>query len=559
MRLDLGHREVSTRLPEPLEVSGPLSLAGRALPALGLSIASAAALVVVAVVLLHDPRSRALFEMPFPATRLAWPAALLSVLILWQTSSRPGRHLPRYWALILTAGSVLLALIASLPWAQVGTPALHGLVVADVTAVLTLAPRLIKLHPHSPWVQRVALLSFGAVLVIALPAALAVGDAVAGYSEGQVGAMVRELRERTAKVQQLTREFDWRSYYASPDLAEVQIERLRTLRFDHLARDPQPYRAAEIVGLEQELADAARELTDAVADGFEATRLPRISSLSEPAVRWDTIRQRWVESSSFPSLSAIVGRYHSELGRLLDELAPGEAAMANDALQDLANHHRQRRSEVRDALEDELASFPDHWAVARMGVLEAPPPSLIDVLKMPMLLDSEAGRGDSERRGLTAASLVPLLGLPQSRAREYARGSEGCHPRTYDHKGRGYYRLDCYAYLPHAEKAGASLRVEFRLVYQRDLPAPLEAYYILPIPPGVEEDAFRDEALNSLARAVLEVCSGETYAHDLGGSYATGFRYLGTDSAFDVRPLESTEFSPGRWAIQVRVVPRPRA
>lgn len=556
--IDLEHKEHSTRLPEPLEISGPLGL-GRVLPAVGLSISSAAAFAMVATVLLHDRRWRSLFELPFPATWVALPAAVLALLLLWRTSLRPGRHFPRYWVLFLAVLSSVLAVATELPAPPIPTPLLHVLMVAAAAAVLTLLPRLIKLHPHSAWMQRVSFLSLLVVLLIVLPAARAVGNAVEAQRDEEVGARIRELRERTALVKRITDEFDWTRYDAHPALAEQQLDRLGELRFAHLATDLRAYRAAAIFGRERELAGAARELIDAVAFGLEGQRLPRISTLSEPAVRYDTYTGGWIESASFPRLSAIVGRYQQELGRLFAELAPGDLALASDALQELAAHHRERRTAVRLTLEGERESFPDHWMVARAGVLDAPAPSLADVLKMPMLQAGEAIPGEPERRRLTAGSLVPLLGLPQHRAREFERGSAGCHPRSYDDRGDSYYRLDCYAYAPNPEGPGASLRVEFRLVYRRDLAQPLEAYFIFPIPPGTEEATFRAEALDALASAVREVSSGEILAADRSGSVAGGFRYHDRDSAYDVLPLSSTQFSPDRWAIQVRVVPRSRA
>ncbi len=87
---DVGHRELETEIPDPLEAKGVRKLWTLALPAVALSVASAAVFVLVLAFLMHDREMRALFVLPGRAgLTVSLVAALLAWYVVFACRRRP--------------------------------------------------------------------------------------------------------------------------------------------------------------------------------------------------------------------------------------------------------------------------------------------------------------------------------------------------------------------------------------------------------------------------------------------------------------------------------------
>jgi hypothetical protein len=553
---DAGHTETQTDLPDPLDGIGLWGLGTLALPAPLLSFASAVAFAVVWAILQLEPAKRELFVLPFP-----WGFAVGAVAagIAWgvvvRCRSRPGRPWPRIWALALAGANSGFALLAAVfhgePWPLT-------LVFAGLAAALTLAPRLLKFRPHSAMLQRIAPLTLALVLVLILPSACEVRDAVAHQTEHRVDRHIRQFRLWTTEVQQITG-FDWRRMEDSPEAAAKVADRLKALRFAGELADAELWRSAATLGKEEELAVAARGLMDAVVAGLAPERVPRVSFLREPALRWDHQEKRWEEYSAFPRLSEITGTYHQELGRLFAELALEDAAAAGPKQVDLRQHHAAQRSVLQSHLNVMAGTWANNWAVFKVpghgeliGREEAP---LDEVLKAPFA-NGSAGT-------FAAADLWRLTELPLYRVRTLGQDAPGCLPQEYEEGEFEYFRLDCFSYAPRKEGAAAELRIEMRIVYRseslqslQESSRPVEIYFHFLIPEGEGSDNFREKVMTDLARVARESSQGVVRSTDRGGSVAGGFRLQVGESYLRVpRPtvvsLEGP--NPEPRALRVRV------
>src|SRR5579864_4262639 len=102
----MSHRETQTDLPDPVESGGLSQIWSFALPAVTLSVASAAAFVIALLILQRDREMRALFVLPrLAAAAIAAAAAALSWAVVLGGRHRPGSTVPRTWALALASGS----------------------------------------------------------------------------------------------------------------------------------------------------------------------------------------------------------------------------------------------------------------------------------------------------------------------------------------------------------------------------------------------------------------------------------------------------------------------
>jgi hypothetical protein len=557
-----GHRETQTDWPEPLSRTGFWVIG---LPAVALSWASLAVFILVGLFLQGSHRLRSLFVLPLLwGLSLAAVAAGLAWLILFQCRRRPGHPWPRAWALILAvADSAIVVIVGAFgdrSWA-------HAMAVAGLAASMALAPRFLRLHPDSTWVEGIAPLSLAGALGLVLLGGCWAGRWTSDRQEVRVEQVLGQARAWTAGVEEVTG-----SRWRLDDPASAQVEdRLAQIRKaveqDHWLADPGLWRSAAGVEREGDLAQAEAKLIDAVAAGFSPQSVPQISSFSEPFAHVEG-GKTWVASTGFPAASATIGSYHQDLGHLFADLEVKGDPAASKERNDLAAHYGKVRSQVHDNLEAEARQWANGWAVFRvpaevaaLGRTEVP---LQELLQTPLTTE----KSTADQPTLPPADVPQWMRLPlrELKAKARSQAFPGCRPYPYRFvrkvKGKdaifSLYRLDCYSYAPLTKGLGAELRVEFRVVYEsapnRDLDddqRPEEIYVTFPIPEGTDEGRFKEQVMVALAAAVHEVTGLEVEGVGSGHSLTDVFTITAGNQTFEVRPTETAvEFLPGRkaWA-----------
>lgn len=211
-RLASGHRETQRNIPDPLQRGGWISLIGTlAPPAVTLSTASLLVCAIVFGFLQRNPELRAIFSLQamFGETtgegqgwqRLAvlgagLATACLAWLIVLRCQRRPGPIAPRLWALFLAGLTSAWAVLQCLsPWPN-NAPWLDAATVASFAATLTLLPRLLRFHPDSAWLQRIAPLSLLLVLLAVLPAMDYLGGDMVQVRKRGLGGVISGLQEQ---------------------------------------------------------------------------------------------------------------------------------------------------------------------------------------------------------------------------------------------------------------------------------------------------------------------------------------------------------------------------
>lgn len=545
-----GHKEHRTDLPDPLARHGVWSFGTLALPAPLLSAASACVLVVVWVFFHHDSNRLELFRLPFPYTALiAGSAAALAWVIAAVCRKRPGRPWPRVWALLLATTATTLTILGLV---MPENPEVLALAVSSLAAAATLAPRLARVRPHSPMVQNVAPLTLAVVLFVILPSSCAVRNSLAAEAEDRVDRHIRQLRVWKVEVDEI-RTFGWSRMEETPDPAAERVDQLRRLGFETASGDPDLWRAATILGKDEALSTALQALTDSVVAGLDPNTVPRVSALKEPAVRWNHHDKRWESYSRFAGLSEIAGKYHQEMGRLFRQLAVDDQSVDYEELVRSREHYSGQKSVVDEHLRA-AGTWADGWAAVRVDS-EARVPSLYDVFRTPF-----AG-------GYSPGDLWSLTALPMGQLREIACESgnvRGCRCLSYPDDGINYFRLDCYAYAPAAEGAGAELRMEMRLVYGSEPGRavderswPLEVFFHFLVPPDHAIDNFREEVMADLSSAVRASSGdGNIRYTDRGTSAAGGFEIVRDGRVVRVyrpRLVALRGLEPEQRALEVRV------
>jgi hypothetical protein len=432
----------------------------------------------------------------------------------------------------------------------------HALVAAGLAAVLTLLARLYKLRPDTEMVSYIALVAFLVVLVLILPGAWALGQSITASKTTKVERMIEQLGLWTTEVEEVA-QHEWR-LEEDREGSTRAVERLAQInKMADGIDDPDLWRAADFLGRKDELVTNAEGLVDAVVAGFEPSRVPRISSLQEPAVRQKVGTSSWEPSSGFSPASETVGRYYRELGQLYDELdLEGDLASAKGGA-DLKEHCNTRRQVLRSYLSTQMDEWTDNWAVFRVpegaAVRERSEVSLVD------LLQTSFGSGS-----LHPADLPRLLGMSLSTLRARVAKMRGCHPLdTYPEGQNEYYRLDCYSYEPSEKGDGADLRIEMRVVYSaptggldrfKSTLLPFEIYFLVPIPMGEDENAFVDRVMSAFRIAVQKETGLNVGLGDRTHSVKTGFLVAASDMSIRVKPTDSYPWLDGRRAFGVRAI-----
>lgn len=560
-----GHNALNTPWPDPLAGTGLWNIGAMALPAPMLSICSALVFAIVVVYLRSGGATQELFVLPWhTAFAIAAASAGVAWLIVFRCRQRPGRLGPRLWALSLAAANSLIAVLTlvarNASWSLT-------LAVAGLSAAIALAPRLLKVRPDSPMVQRIAPISL-LILLVTVPSSCAVRKAIAGKTEERVDRRIQQLRLWTMDVKEVAG-FGWVRMEDAPEGAKRGIEKLRALRFVNQESDAELWRSAAILGKDDELATAQQELTEAVVAALAPDRVPRVSTLKEPAVRWNQEQARWEAYSQFAGLSEITGGYYSELGRLFAELESTDETIVQPAIVTYRGHYAGQRKLLAEYLDQTASTWTDNWGpfrVPNVGVLIGRERMPLDaVLRAPFLT--------SDGLTLAAGQLAQLAAMPAERMQAMACGGRdtaartapGCRCQSYEHGEREYVRLDCYSYRPRAEGTGAELRVEMRLVYQseegrrvHDGATPSEIYFHFLVPQGKGSDNFREEVMTSLAAAV-RASGGNVRASGIGGSVVDGFvieQDGGVVRVYRPAPGPLRGLTPELDALIVRAIPR---
>ncbi|HET9765368.1 MAG TPA: hypothetical protein VFS60_00900 [Thermoanaerobaculia bacterium] len=550
-----GHRENQTKLPDPTSGWRLWAVGSWALPAVTLSFASAAVFAVVLYYLQHDRQMRSLFVLPwYTGAAIALLAATTSWMVVRQGSRRPGRIGPRLWALALLLVSSLAVILVCV-WPRSSWT--HALAVAALAAAVTLLARLVKVRPDSSLVQRIAPLSLLAVLVVVVPSARLTGRHIVDGKRARISGLIDHLRWCRAEVEAVA-SHPWDDMADHPDAAAQAVVRLRAVSVAHLLDAPELWSDAAVLGLDGELGGRAEELGDAVVDAIATGRAPGVSSFPEPALYWNHSEGRWQKSKDFPGLSATVGDYHREIGRLVDELAVADLAIASEPYRRLVAHHRAANNRFANTAKRKAASWSDGWAAVVLpqhrAVLGKDSIALVDLFQLPLLAPAAP-------ESLAAADLGSLARLPLGTARQLAAESADCKLLPYVEPPKTYFRVDCYAYEPAPNTSGAQLRIELRVVYESNAyqplvesASPVELFFLVPIPPETESDAFGAAVMTSLATAARKRTSGTVVPSDRGNSRVSGFNIFESGASTKVLHPTVTSLVGDDRALQVRAM-----
>jgi len=396
----------------------------------------------------------------------------------------------------------------------------------------------VRLRPNSALVQWIAPFSVVLVLVVILPTSCAVRRAITRKTEDRVEQRIRQFRVWRQQVREVTG-FDWRQMEESSSAASNAVSPLKTLSFKDRVDDQDIWRAAAVLGRDEELATVARELAAEVVAGLDPERAPRMSDVREAAVRWDAEEGRWRSYPRFAMLSEVTGTYYEDLGRLFGELESHDESGAIAKLVDYRDAYAAQRAELRKSLNAIASTWADNWSAYRVPQHEA----LLGRTRAPLHEILGASFLRTEHESLAPGQLVELTALPLDHLKDMAQGSPGCEGeasgfrrapgcqcQNYDEEGREYFRLDCYSYMPRRAGTGADLRVEMRLVYRARMrrlersALPAEIYFHFLIPQDANADAFPGEVMTDLATVVRQgLTRGRVRSTDRGGSVAGGF------------------------------------
>ncbi len=544
-----GHQETQTDLPEPLQDTALWNLGTWALPAKALSVASVAVLVIVLAFLLRSERMRQLFVLPFPALFAAGAAAALAWLVVLRCHHRPGRHWPRFWALIL---ALLATVVATASYLAESEPLVHASSVAVLASVLALLPRLLRVRPDSPLVQRVTPYSLLMVLLLILPAAFYVGRTAVGTQERKLDQRILEIRRWISRLQEISR-FDWPQMADGTEIASGHVEWLQQRDFSGVKRDLGLWKAAAVLGREDDLVQVSKGLIDAVVENLD--RSPRLSSIREPAIRWDPAAREWEENAKFPRLSEITGEHHRQIDRLFGQATVEGAPVEQPGLVEIEAYSQEKRAGFGEAMGALAATWTDNWVIRRMprhqSLIGKDRVALVDLLQATVLADAD--------EGFVAADFWGLMNLSLGRARRLASGDASCQGAQYPAEVGGVevevFRLNCYSYSAADGGAGAVLRVELRLVYNVARPTrPLEAFFIFPLAPEDDADARKDEIMTDLDSAVRQVWFGDIRYNDRSASATGGFKLSDRGRVLTVLRAEVAPYLGDRSFVKVRAV-----
>jgi len=537
-----GGRASRNKLPDPLQSS----LGTWAPPAVSLSATSAGVGLLVLGFLQRNADLRGLFNIaivdnPSHNRAIAIGLALFAAALAWRIALRcrlrPGPLWPRLWALSLALAATAVAALQCLGPPPAWMSLADAADAACFAAVLALWPRLLRLPPDSPWVQRVAPASLVLVLLAVLPTLYFMGgDVIAVWRHGLDGA-VSALRGQTADfarcadaprgcseteyraaLERLAGVVDNPSFRDIPArfhdqaamasrqaaLAEAQAALLDRLAVelprrltrqlaataegrpgagspaDTLADFKALWAVALPLGKQAPLGQAYGELLDALI----ASAPPLLREA--PVVYTSSANDGpWDNNLAFDTASRQVAGYYGQLKSWLAEL--GAVAPPLQAV-----YWQKYHGDWERRLQAMETSWAEHWLLPYL----ADPPAetgqalpwlpLSKVLRMPVIGDLAAGQ------------VGGLLELSRSALEKQvdAQHAANCEKKQRDDKTLS---LHCRSYVATALDKTA-LRVELRLIYElkKNPGKPDRLFFFLPVPPSSNLESFAFELENAL-------------------------------------------------------------
>ena len=551
---EVNSREMQNQLPDPLQSGGVGTWAP---PAAALSLASAIVGLLVFGFLQRNADLRGLFTIAlvdnpslnrFIIVVLAFCAAGLASAIMLRCRHRPGPVLPRIWALMLTGLTLVFALIQLFSPPPDWVPLVDAASVAGFAATLTLSPRLLRLHPDTDWVQRIAPFSLVWVLLLILPSLYFMGgDVIEVWRHGLEGA-IDELRTQTedlGRCSEVAGGCSKQEYSAAFDGLASAVNNLsfRDIPTRFHQDEGMVKRHAELVEAEKTLLDGLvaelpRRLNRQLAadnegkpdpasstetlDDFKALwavalklgkpekakqayaalldmliNSPRIPLQEAPVIYTSFVNDGpWDKNLSFDANSRQVVERYQRRKSLFDEMESIIEDNDNPALQTLKTEFRKKYHDGWDkqmlAMKDSWAEhwllpyFDDHPAKDETSYPWLP---LSKVLHMPLI------------GNIGAADIHELLDLSKQDAekRVDTHRASNCEKKKRDEK---IFSLHCRTYVATA-KDKLALRVELRLIYdsRSSTEKPDRVFFFLPVPPGTNLESFAFELENAFPEA----------------------------------------------------------
>jgi len=545
-------REIQNQLPDPLQSGGPGTWAP---PAAALSLASASVGLLVLWFLQRNADLRGLFKIALVdsfvinraiviglslfATSLAWA-------IVFHCRRRPGPVLPRWWAFVLALLTSVVAVMQCLTPAPEWASLLDAAEAAGFAATLALSPRLLRLHPDTPWVQRVAPCSLLLVSLVTLPTLYVIGGDVVEVWKRGLDDAINLLHTQTENLmrcgeavggcsnQEYLSAFDGLSTAVAnlsfrdipvrfhhdenlvkrhTELVEAEEALLGGLAAElprrlgrHLAASlegsldsasttntPGDFKALWAVALKLGKPEQAKQAYGALLDMLIASTPPL---LREAPVVYTSFASDgpWDKNLAFDTASRQVIAHYMRMKSLFTELGGIADNDGDPALQQLKLEFRQK---YHDGWDRRLLSMKDSWAehwllpYLEEQALDAKSPlpwlQLSKVLHMPVI------------GNIKANDIHSLLDLSRQEAEKSLDGqrASNCEKKQRDAK---IFSLDCRAYATTAKEKTA-LQVEFRLIYDlKQSDKPDRIFFFLPIPPGTNLESFAFDVENALPK-----------------------------------------------------------
>ena len=535
-------------------------------PALTVSLASAAMTAFASWYLFRDELVRAMFRFQpdWLAVIFSIGATALSGRILQKTSARPGKLLPRVWALALTAfcaGLTLWTLYASIT-SRGNVPALHALVAVALLSSLTLAPRLFHLHPFSSLIRHVALFAVAFVLLFCFPLVL--------VSERIVVDRERNgLEEKIAGLQNAAKEIDSILHSAPVKASVLGLEQARSKKFEDVdfrkfLPDQSDWKALGLLqrqkpGLlcENRMREAMANLVKVLQDADFNPDAPR---LAQASIWADGVAEnnetRWKENGHFQNQASTPAVYYHELGRMFKDF---EVARKISPFQP---DYEEFTTKLEKDLEDRAEHMGELWipAVFLDESSSLASPKLIES----RVGDSDGSLGDLDRwKNLTWSQAESLrnkpgcLSEPQKLQRhEYVDVPDPDHPGEMrkELKLRHYRRMECYAYSPSQEGKSLEILAELHLTYREEddrnyVRSSAPPYSTVLLFDVRQKDGHSKE---QLMLALSDYAANYYHTTPENSSGITPTQGFAVRSKFTARPSEIRRL-PGVTTIQIRV------